>query len=251
MRSFGLVMGLAGLVLSGCSSGAGMPASVDMAMSSGQCSHTTLCTDESVLNLSLFRPVSAGAIMNESSGTGFVSTVDATAGGVTPSQSYVYAKFTASGLEKVDIGDEDALSSTAWDIAFRRFVIRLNSGVSGPSCVSAARTGPTTTFDGLTSVPSGLDYRIEEYFTSSCELVPDGSGIGSPGTAMQSFWEYPGCVKMTGNIFVVQRADGSHVKLLVQSYYSQAAQAQCDTQGTIPMTNTGSGMLKIKWAPIQ
>jgi hypothetical protein len=217
----------------------------DMAKSS--CTHEVSCTDQSVQQLSLFRPVNSATIGNDNASGTFTSSIDATAGGIDPSRSYVYAKFTDQGLTRVDVGDEDAFASSDWDIAFRRFIIRLNSGVSGPSCVTAARTATGTTFDGVTSVPTGLDYRTEEYFTGTCDYVPDGSGLMSPGVALQSFWEYPGCVKMTGNVFVIALADGRHVKLVVTNYYSDAAQAECDTMGTIPMPS-GSGNVKVKWA---
>jgi hypothetical protein len=82
----------------------------------------------------------------------------------------------------------------------------------------------------------------------ACALVSDGSGLpGSPGVALQSFWEYPGCVKMTGNVYVVSLADGRHVKLQVLSYYSPANQLLCDTESRVNMPS-GSGALRIKWA---
>ena len=47
----------------------------------------------------------------------------------------MYAKFTANGLVKLDtLSDMTALDSMDWDIAFRRYVVRINSGFSGPSC---------------------------------------------------------------------------------------------------------------------
>ncbi len=225
-------------------------AAPDMAKST--CSHTVDCTDQSIQQLNLFRPVNNGAISNDNSTGPWVSGIDATAGGLTPTKSYVYAKFTDTGLQAVAVGDEDAFTSTDWDVAFRRFIIRLNSGVSGPSCVTGARTATGTTFDSVTSVPAGLDERVEEYFTSApgCTYVPDGSGLNSPGTALQSFWEYPGCVKMTGNVFILTLADGRHVKFVVTSYYTDAAQMQCDTMGTLPMPS-GAGNIKVKWAFVQ
>jgi hypothetical protein len=207
------------------------------------------CQDQSISMLDFFDTVSPAAITEEGTTAGeFLTMVDATAGGMTPSQSYVYARFTDAGLEKVEISDEDALLSTEWDIAFRRFIIRLNSGVSGPSCVHAARTAPSTTFDGLTSVPEGLTYRTEEYFTDgSCDLVPDGSGLGSPATALSSYWTYPGCVSMTHNVYVVQPASGRHVKLEVVGYYPAANQEMCDTTGSVPIPS-GGGQIRIRWA---
>lgn len=218
----------------------------DLAQAS-MCTHTVMCTDQSIQQLSLFRQVNSAMVTNTSAAGVFTSSIDATGGGMSPNRSYVYAKFTDTGLQRVDIGDEDAFTSSDWDIAFRRFIIRLNSGISGPSCVTGARTATGTTFDGVTSVPSGLAYRTEEYFTATCDYVPDGSGLMSPGVALQSFWEYPGCVKMTLNVFVLELADKRHVKFQVTRYYSQAAQMECDTVNTIP-TPSGAGNYQVKWA---
>lgn len=216
-----------------------------------RCTATTVpCQDESIQSLGLFDTVNAAAITQVSADNGvFVHEVDATGGGMTPTRAYVYARFTADGLEKVSISDEDALTSLDWDVAFRRFIIRVNSGVSGPSCVQAARTAPGTTFDALTAVPATLSYRTEAYLTPSCDLVPDGSGLGSPSTALSSFWTYSGCVHMSGNVYVVRLRDGRAVKLQVLSYYSPTAQAQCDAMDTLPATS-GAGHVRVRWAPL-
>ncbi|RYZ44603.1 MAG: hypothetical protein EOO72_05830, partial [Myxococcaceae bacterium] len=141
-----------------------------------------------------------------------------------------------------------ALASTAWDIAVRRSVIRVNSGVSGPSCVTVAQTAEGSTFDAVTQVEPTATFLAEAYFTpNTCELILDGSGINSPGTALSTFWRYNNCLVMTDKVFVLQLADGRHVKLQVVSYYEPAAQAQCNASGTLPAV-TGSGQYRIKWA---
>lgn len=205
------------------------------------------CQDQSIQQLALFDTVNNADITEEEGGPAFTHHVDATAGGLNPNTSYVYAKFTDDGLVKVDIDDETAFQEMGWDIAFRRFVIRLNSGVSGPSCVAAARTAANTTFDELDAVPEGLTFREEEYFDpdASCELVPDGSGLGSPGVVLQNYWRYPGCVAMTGNVYVLQLADGRHVKLEVLSYYEQG-QEDCNQDD--PSGISGGGNLRVRWA---
>lgn len=208
------------------------------------------CEDDVILQMDLKTNVAAGQTTSTPDGAGFLSTVDATAGGAfMVTDSYTYARFTATGLEKVAISDEDALASMDWDIAFRRYVVRINSGHSGPSCVTAARIPPGPTFADITAVPGGLTFRKDEYFTDTCELVPDGTGLmGSPATALSSYWTYPGCVQMTFNVYIVSLADQTKVKLLVERFYNEAAQAQCQTQGTIPMTNNGSGNFLVRWA---
>jgi hypothetical protein len=208
------------------------------------------CVDQSFSTLLLQEDASGGAIAEEEAADGvFVHRIDATAGGFGGSGGFTYARFAADGLEAVDISDEEALESTAWDIAFRRFVIRLNSGVSGPSCVQGARTAPSTTFDALDAVPANLTFRAEQYFTGdSCEFVADTSGIETPQTLLNSYWEYPGCVQMTGNVYVIQLASGGHVKLEVLSYYSPDVQETCQQTGTVPMSNNGSANFRVRWA---
>lgn len=227
----------------------------DLSMpSTARCSMPTAvpCTDGQIQDLTLFKTASTRVVTNIAEGTGWATEIDATGGagsGIEPKESYVYAKFTDAGLTPVAISDEAAFNSMDWDIAFRRFIVRLNSGVSGPSCVDGARTAANTDFDALAAEPASLDYRTESYYTSTCSLVPDGSGLGSPGTALQSFWRYPGCLQMTDNVFVLRLADGKKVKLIVTHYYEQAVQDYCDANDMI-MASQGSkaAHVGVRWA---
>jgi hypothetical protein len=232
------------------SSAGGMP---DMA-TAARCTMPTAptCTDQQIQDLTLFKTVSTRSVTNTPDGAGFATEIDATGGagsGITPKESYVYAKFTDTGLMTVPVSDEAAFNSMDWDIAFRRFIIRLNSGVSGPSCVDAARTAPSTDYGTLATVPANLDYRTEAYYTAGCTIVPDGSGLGSPGTALQSFWMYPGCLQMTGNVFVIRLADGRDVKLVVTHYYEQMAQDDCNTNSMITVAEQSQAAhVGVRWA---
>lgn len=175
-----------------------------------------------------------GAIESTPTDDGFDVKVDATAGGFNGTEGWVYGKFTEAGLQKVELADIDSLGSMDWDIAFRRFVIRVNSGYGGPSCVSAARTAADTRFEDVTTVPDGLNFNVEEFMSDpdTCTLVADGSGLGSPGVVLQNWWTYPGCVATTGNIYVLSLADGSAVKLEVTQYYAgEGAQQSCNDTG--------------------
>ncbi|MEW5739073.1 MAG: HmuY family protein [Myxococcota bacterium] len=218
---------------------------------SGMCMATTVaCSDAAIIELDLKTPVSPdGVTSNVADGTGWLSTIDARAGGLTPTQSYVYAKFTATGLVKVELGDEAALDSMDWDIAFRRFVIRLNGGDSGPSCVSAGVMPPGTMYDTVTSPPAGLVYEVDNFLDrpTACTFIDDGSGLTtSPNTALDAFYEYTTCVRMTGRVFVVQTRDGRHIKLTVTTYYATtAAQTSCNTTGNSNMTPGGT--VRLRW----
>lgn len=211
------------------------------------------CVDQSIATLDLFTNVAPGLITEEGTTSGeFTTHIDATAGtppgGTSPTKSFVYAKFGDNGLQKVAIDDESAFASSDWDIAFRRYVVRVNSGVSGPSEVQVGRTAPNTTFEGLTAAPTNLAYRTEAYFTETCDFVSDGSGLAGPGTALSSFWTYGACLKMTDNVYVIKLASGKHVKLQVLRYYDTvAAQEQCETSNTLP-SPSGSANLHVRWA---
>jgi hypothetical protein len=205
------------------------------------------CVDEQIGKLSLLDEPSDAVVRDESVSNGtYVSFLDTMAGGFETSQSFSYVRFSDRGLQRVAISDEDAFTSLDWDMALRRFVIRLNSGVSGPGDVKGARTRPNTTFESVTSVPDGLDYREEQYFSDDCELISD-SGIGSPATALASFWSYVSCVAMTHNVYVIETQDMRHVKFEVLSYYTPANQKICDDTGMVP-NPTGAGNMRIRWA---
>ncbi|MGV3623633.1 MAG: HmuY family protein [Archangium sp.] len=209
------------------------------------------CSDEAAAALSYKANLATGAITEEGTTAGeFTTYIDATGGSTglsAPTMSYTYAKFTAAGLQRVDLSDEAAELDTTWDIAFRRYHVRLNSGVSGPSCVQGARTAAGSTFESVTTVDASLNFSSERYFTESCSVIDDGTGIGSPAYVLSSFWTYPGCVKMTGNVFVVKLADGRHVKLEVKSYYSLANQQKCQTMNSVD-SPSGAGALRVRWA---
>jgi len=135
-----------------------------------------------------------------------------------------------------------------WDIAFRRYVVRINSGNSGPSCVSAARVVGAA-YDEVTSLPDGLTFRTDTYFTESCEIIPDGTGLpGSPATALSAFWTYPGCVQMTDQAFVIQTAEGRHLKLVVGQYYDDTNHASCQESDSVAQGDTGAANYQVRWA---
>jgi hypothetical protein len=167
--------------------------------------------------------------------------------------SYTYGKFTEQGLQKVNLGDQDSLTSMEWDIAFRRYVVRINSADSGPSCVQAARIPGTAKFEEVTTLPDNLSYHQDDTFTAApdCTLIPDGSGLpDSPATALSSYWEYPGCLKMTNNVFAIELADGKHVKFTVDDYYAPSVQDQCQSTGMVPMSSPGANFI-VRWAYVQ
>ena len=212
------------------------------------------CSDQAITGLDLQNSPAPGLITNTADGNGWRPSVDSTAGGYPPSQGYVYAKFTATGLEKVSMADTAAQTSVDWDIAFRRYVIRLNGGDSGPGCSSAAITSSTTTYDNVTAEPAGLTYTVDNFLTDAptCTMTYDQSGIDTPSTALNitagttSYYAYTGCVAMTGRTFIIKTSAGRLVKYTLTGYYrDESAQTSCNTSGTSNM-NPG-GYLRMRW----
>ena len=208
---------------------------------------TVSCTDQAIQELSLqSNKISAGDVVNTPNGDIFDSAIDATAGGFLDAADnpYLYLAFTDDGLIKVELDDEMALDSENWHIAAKRFVIRLNGGTSGPSCVGAALLAGET-FENITEVPAGTTFQADSFYDSSCTFVDDGIGIGGPDTALNGWWEYPnGCLAMTGTPAIIQLNNGRHVRFTVLAYYG-SGQAECDADGTM---GTDSANLSVRWS---
>jgi hypothetical protein len=256
--------GLTGVVMAAvasvaCSDGSTSSSSSSGGSTSSSSSGGALCTTPTVVtcgdaliqDLNLKTDVNPGAVTSTQAGSVFTTEVDATAGGAfNPNPpSFIYARFTDTGLEKVEVSDEAALDSMGWDIAFRRYVVRVNSADSGPSCVRAMRMPATATFDSVTMADASLPWKTDDIMTTDCTLIPDGSGLeSSPLGALASYYSYPGCVKMTNHVFVIQLANGRHVKLTIDRYYFANVQLECDTTDAATSTPTGSGHFGLRWA---
>ena len=204
------------------------------------------CEDAAILDLSLQDDqVSEGAVTTSEEGTDFVSTVDASAGGYNAASSnpWVYVKFTETGLEKVEIDDESALESMDWDLSLRRFILRLNGGSTGASCVGSA-SFLESTYTDLVSVPDGLTYIQDDFYSDDCTIINDSSGLpGSPQVALAPWWTYDGCVQTTMIPHLIQLADGAVVKLVVESYYESNQEACNDGTGS----GDGSAIFTLRW----
>ncbi len=209
------------------------------------------CIDEIILDLSLHdNKVSDGAVTTEADGAGFRSSIDASAGGYNNASRnpWVYVRFTETGLERVDIDDETALEDTSWHLALRRFIVRVNSGDSGPGCVGAAPLFGTA-YDDVSAAPDGLTFREDDFYTEDCTIVNDSSGLpGSPQVAMGSWWSYPSsCVATTGTPFVLDLGPDGAVKLVIDEYYADGGQAECNETGA---TTADSGYYTMRWAAL-
>ena len=204
------------------------------------------CLDNLIQDLSLQDEISNGAVNNTKDGDDWITTVDATAGGFgNASQNpFVYMKFTEDGLIKVDIDDESALEDMEWHLSARRYVVRVNGGSSGPSCVGATAL-LNDQYENITALPEGISFYSDAFYTDSCDLIPDSFGLGDPQVVLVHWWSYECCVKTTLTPFVVELNDGRHLKMVLEEYYG-AGQGDCNSGGS-PDSST-SANLKIRWS---
>lgn len=203
------------------------------------------CVDAIISDLSLHDDeTSDGEVTNTLEGEDWLTVLDASAGGSNQAANnpWLYVKFTDEGLVRVDIDDETALEDMGWDLALRRYYIRLNSGVSGPSCVGVDRQDRKEYAD-LTEIPDNAEYAYEAFYDEQCTLIDDGFGMGNPLTALDGWWDYTSCVETTMVPFVMQLADGHVLKLVVESYYGDD-QADCNDNGDSPRD---SAIIHIRW----
>ncbi len=200
------------------------------------------CEDALVLDLSLQESVAETDVSSIVDGEDWLASVDASAGGSAGAATnpWLYMRFTDTGLEKVDIDDFAALTSSQWHIAAKRFGVRVNSGSSGPGCVEVALAG-----DVYSEVDSAPDsgFAEESFYDGSCALIVDGSGIGGPNYAMTSWWGYNGCVTTSEQVFAVALDDQRVVKLVIEAYYAEG-QEGCNESGAM---GTGSAEMTWRW----
>lgn len=212
------------------------------------------CQEESTAYLRFGTLLAPGLVTSYQEGYDWVSEVDASRSGGghggmpgAPRYSYVYARFDpAAGLVKLDLTDAQALLSSDWDIAFRRAVIRINGGDSGPSCVTGSRASPAFAYEYVWSPTQALAWRADDYMTAACSLIPDETGFGSPSTVLASYYSPGACSEMNGNVYLLTLRSGRHVKLTVTSVYTLEDQRSCDNGQAVAYN--ASGFPHLRWS---
>ena len=146
--------------------------------------------------------------------------IDATAGGSMGYGENPFVYIDLIGRKKVALSDAKAQFSTDWDIAFKRWQIKINGGDSGPGYVLLTRVDGTSLGDVM-DVPLG-PYSVDSYFDAQCNLISDP--IGGLGTALSDWYDYDMTMGTRlvprPQILVFTRRDGQgYIKLQITSYY--------------------------------
>ncbi|AWV91235.1 heme-binding HmuY-like protein [Bradymonas sediminis] len=131
--------------------------------------------------------VNAGEVTFASDADLQSASIDAASGG--PAQaattSYVYVDLDTA--EKLELSDVDAFEDTAWDIAFNRAMIRVNSGDSGPSRWMVARVDAG--FDeAAPPSPQDTSWKTDTFIADDCEVLTEG--MGTLTTAFGVWFDY-------------------------------------------------------------
>lgn len=208
---------LAGDELGGSGGSGGTGSSGGSPSTGGQ--HTSQCSAALRQSVSLVDSVATSAVaVLDDSGSELAVYVDATAGNDPDKFPWVYLSL-ATGT-KLELTDIEALSSTAWDLAFKRAAIRTNSGDSGPGAGGAFKVSlPWDSVDastlGTRPVPT------EDWFDEDCNI-----GLDSTNSLITTFsgWdEYDVATHVltpADAVYLTRGGDGSLYKVAVLDYYS-------------------------------
>jgi hypothetical protein len=185
--------------------------------------------------------VSSGAVVTTDEGGGvFLTQVDASAGGMAAAQNNPFVYLSFADGKRVDIDDVAAIKSTAWDLALKRVVIRVNGGDSGPG-QGAVAVLPGKALADVTAVPASGELKTDDFLDASCTVKTDP--IGSIWTAFAEptglWYDYDTTtskVMPKTQVYVVRTADGAgHVKLVIETYYG---------------ANGAAGNFKLRWSKL-
>ena len=170
--------------------------------------------------------VSTGAVTISESPAGsgvWTAEVDATAGGSRDYGKNPFIYLDLIGNKKVEIDDVAARKSSAWDIALKRWQIKINSGDSGPGGVLLSRVDNKTLADVKTAPTVGFEQDL--YFNDKCEAQLDP--IGGLATLVSDWYTYEmGTNRLIPKteVWVLKRRDGKgHIKVQLTGYYKGMA----------------------------
>lgn len=173
-------------------------------------------------------------------GTVNITMADATAGGMSSAHLNPFVYISFKDGSRVDVDDFAAKTSTAWDLALRRTVIRLNGGDSGAGKGAVAIVAGKKLAD-VTSLPAASSFNTDDFLDASCTIKRNAiNNIWTAFTGTTGMWYDYGSgthlVEPKAVVYVLRRAGGEYVKLTIDSFYNSS--------------NT-SGHFKLSWSAIK
>lgn len=208
-----------------CSSGnaTGVDASPDVPgmMEAGMDGSTSSCNAAIEQVLKPIDMVSTGdvAIVSESGGVRTLY-IDASAGGPNVAEMNPRVYVDLSTAKRVDISDVQARTSTAWDLALRRYVMFTNGGTGGPGMGGSLVVGKA--FDQVTAADAaGKTFAVEAFVDQDCNQNMDP--LGGILTTMSDWYDYnqqTNTVTPKKNFtYIIRGASGKLFKLAILQFY--------------------------------
>jgi HmuY protein len=166
--------------------------------------------------------------------------VDASAGGINGQDAFPWVYLSLATGQRVALTDIDALSSKAWDLAFKRFVVRTNSGDSGPGNGGAIRIA--LSWDKVDASTLGKQMLPREsWFDADCNLnVDENMELITTFTGWSEYDQVDHVLSPADVVYITAGADGSLYKVGILDYYSTPTGAH----GTV------AGRYKVRVAPL-
>lgn len=182
------------------------------------------CSGALKQSLSLVDEVSTAAVstVSESGGERIVY-VDATAGGIEGQDRHPWVYVSLQTGEAVALTDLEALESKGWDLAFKRFLVRTNSGDSGPGEGGAIRIAlDWDQVDGSTLGSKSLP--AEDWFDADCMLEVDvNNELITSFTGWSEYDESAHVLNAAKVTYIAAAADGTLYKVAILDYYGTPA----------------------------
>ena len=125
--------------------------------------------------------------------------------------------------KELSIAEANHKTDLSWDLAFNRYNVRTNSGLSGNGQGGALKT-ESTSFDDVNAVPAGQ-------FAIDTVYIISAPGSGFPPPTMEStanlvlceaiaFSGPPPAYTPSPNVFIVRLADGRYAKFMAIGFYN-------------------------------
>jgi hypothetical protein len=145
--------------------------------------------------------------------------IDASVGGLNGQDTHPWVYIALDTGQAVAVTDLEALSSTAWDLAFKRSVVRTNGGDSGPGMGGAIRIA--LGWDKVTRATLGNKaLPTEAWFDADCMLSLDAAqNLITTFSGWSEYDEANHVLSAADVVFITAAADGSLYKVAILDYY--------------------------------
>ena len=157
--------------------------------------------------------------------------VDASVGGLNGQDTHPWVYIALATGQAVAVTDLQALGSKAWDLAFKRSVVRTNGGDSGPGLGGAIRIA--LPWDKVTSATLGNKaLPIESWFDDDCMLTLDSAqNLVTTFSGWSQYDETNHVLSAADVVFITAGADGTLYKVGILDYYGTPAGAHGTVAG--------------------